>query len=125
MRNPLEHTPPSQGEKRVDMMLWTGLLLGPLAMGVNTIVGYTVAHWTCDTNQKKFSYLVSGIDIAVCLLAISISWAMHRQLNGAGEDSPIDGRRTFMAKIAILLSMISLLLIVAQTINLIMLHPCD
>jgi hypothetical protein len=125
MRNPLEHTPAAPAEKRDDLLLWTGLLLSPLAMGMNTIVGFTVAHWTCDTNQKKFSFLVSAIDLALSICAFFISFSLHRQYQDANDEVPIDGRRVFMAKLAMLLSMLSALLVIAGTLAVLTIHPCD
>src|SRR3954447_14828898 len=125
MRDPLMHTPPAPEEKRDDALLWLGLLLCPLAMGVNTIVGFTVAHWTCDTNQKKFSYLVSGIDLALCICAFLISFALYRRHSDASDEIPIDGRRVFMAKVSMLLSLLATLLVIAGTLAVFALHPCD
>ena len=125
MRDPLMHTPPAPQERRNDALLWTGLLLCPLAMGVNTIVGFTVAHWTCDTNQKKFSYLVSAIDLAFCVCAFLISISLYRRYSEASDDIPIDGRRAFMAKLSLLLSVLATLLVIAGTLAVFMLNPCD
>ena len=125
MRDPLAPLAPAPAEKRSDAWLWTGLLLGPVAMGINTIVGFTVAHWTTDTAQKKFSYLVSAIDFVLCVVAFVISLWMHRQFQDANDVAPIDGRRQFMAKVAMLLSILSALLVIAGTIAVITLHPTD
>jgi hypothetical protein len=125
MREPLTPGEPARAEKRSDAWLWTALLLGPIAMGVNTVVGYTVAHWTTDTAQKKFSYLVSAIDFVLCVCAFLISLSIHRQFRDANDMAPIDGRRQFMAKMAMLLSALSALLVIAGTIAVITLHPTD
>jgi len=125
MRDPLTHTPAAPEEKRSDALLWTGLLLCPLAMGINTIVGFTVAHWTCDTNQKKFSYLVSAIDLVLCICAFLISFALYRKYGEANDEIPIDGRRAFMAKLSMLLSVLATLLVIAGTLAVFTLYPCD
>lgn len=125
MRNPFERAEPSSLEKRTDAALWAALLLGPLAMGVNTVVGYTVAHWTTDTAQKKLSFLVSTIDFALCIFAFLIASSIHRQFRDADELAPIDGRRFFMSRLAMLLSVLSALLVIAGTIAVVMLHPTD
>ena len=125
MRDPLSPVEPAPAEKRTDVWLWTGLLLGPVAMGINTIVGFTVAHWTTDTAQKKMSFLVSAIDFALCILAFLISFSIHRQFQGADDIAPVAGRRQFMAKVAMLLSVLSALLVIAGTIAVITLHPTD
>lgn len=125
MRDPRTVTEPSQAEKRNDVWLWVGLLLGPVAMGINMTVGYTVAHWTADTAEKMPSFLVSAIDFCLCLLGFLISRSMHRQFQDAKDDAPINGRRQFMGKLAMALSLLSALLVVAGTLALIMLHPTD
>jgi len=125
MRDPLAPAEPARAEKVTDAWLWTGLLLGPVAMGVNTIVGFTVAHWTTDTAQKRFSFLVSAIDFALCVCAFLISLWNYRQFQGTDDMAPIDGRKYFMAKLAMLLSLLSALLVIAGTIAVITLHPTD
>lgn len=125
MRNPLDPAAPSPTEKREDMFLWVALLLSPFAMGINTIVGFIVAHWTNDTAQKRYSYLVSAIDFALCILAFLLSSHYSSRLHEIEDDIPIDGRRVFMAKLSMLLSVLSALLVIAGTIAVFTLHPTD
>lgn len=116
---------PTPAEKRSDLMLWIALLLSPLAMGVNTIVGFTVAHWTTDTAHKRFSLLVSAIDFLISLCAFTISLTYHRKLREFDDLQPMGGRRYFMAKLSMLLSVLSALLVIAGTIAVLTLHPTD
>ena len=125
MRDPLAATDPAPEEKRTDAWLWMGLLLGPVAMGLNTMVGYTAAHWTTDTAQKKFLFLISAIDFVLCLFAFLVSSSIQRQFQQADMQAPIDGRRQFMARLAMLLSVLSGLLVIAGTLAAVMLHPTD
>ena len=55
-------------ERSLDGKLWIGMLLGPLAAGINTIVGFTVAHWINDVGRKRSGFLVSAIDFALCIV---------------------------------------------------------
>lgn len=125
MRNPLEHTPPDPAERRSDLWLWMAFLLSPLAMGVNTIIGYTVAHWTSDTGRKHLSYLVSAIDLLLCVCAFLISVSLYQRFRDVPEDVPIDGRRLFMAEVSILLSVMAALLVIAGTLAVAILHSFD
>ncbi len=125
MHDPIQVTEPAPVEKRADLWLWTALLLSPLAMGFNTIVGYTVAHWTADSGRKHFSYLVSAIDFLLCLFALGVSWSFYRKFRAADEVMPFDGRRVFMAKLSMLLSVIGMLLVIAGTLAVVTLHPFD
>jgi hypothetical protein len=124
MRNAGEAQPPIS-EQRADPLLWLALLLGPLAMGINTIVGFTVAHWVCDVSHKRTDVLVSGVDLLLCLLAFSLAIRFRRLFAGADENLPGDGRRYFMANLALMLSVVSVLVVIAGTIALFTLHPCD
>ena len=112
-------------ERRIDRLLWISLLLGPLAMGVNTVVGYTVAHWVCDVNRKKTAFIVSAIDFIVCLFALALAVALERRIPEAEDSLPRRGRRHFMAKMAILLSVLSILLVLGGTLAVSILRPCD
>lgn len=125
MRNPLQSAQPTSAEKRSDLLLWIALLLSPLAMGVNTIVGFTVAHWTTDTAHKSLPFVVSAIDFILCICAFVISLSFYRRFKAAEDVEPIDGRRAFMAKVSMLLSVLATLLVIAGTIAVITLHPTD
>src|SRR5437868_5974438 len=107
MRRANERTLPSGEEQRSDFLLWTAILLAPLAMGINTVVGFTVAHWTTDTNQKHFSYLISLVDLGLCVAGGLIGLRLQKHYNAADEIVPENGRRLFMSKIAILISVLT------------------
>jgi len=116
---------PAPPERRTDFLLWASILLNVLAMGINTIVGYTVAHWTSDTNRKHFSYLVSLLDFALCICGLLIASFLFRHYNNADELLPESGRRLFMSKMGILISFIAILLVLGQTLVVLMLHATD
>jgi MFS family permease len=123
---PEAHEPrPSPEQQRTDLLLWTAVLLSPLAMAINTIVGYTVAHWANDIASKRSSYLVSIVDFLVAIGALLLSLTLNRQLPEADESQPEAGRRRFMARIGMLLAAMTLLLIFAQTLAVISLRPSD
>lgn len=112
-------------DRRSDLLLWTSVSLGPFAMGINTMVGYTVAHWTADTNRKQFSYLVSAIDFALCICGLLLAVFLWKQYRGEDELQPENGRRFFMSKLGVLISLISILLVIGQTLVVLILHATD
>jgi hypothetical protein len=116
---------PDAAEQRKDLLLWIAVLLGPSSALINTIVGYTVAHWTCDVNYKRMSFLVSAIDFVLCLLAFGLSLSLFRNTPPVDEGQPEAGRRSFMAKSGMLLSLMSILVVIAGTAALLILNPCD
>ncbi len=111
--------------QRADLLLWIAVLLGPSVALINTIVGYTVAHWACDVNCKRMSILVSAIDFTLCLGAFALSSSLFRKIPAANESLPEAGRRSFMAKSGMLLSVMSVLVVIAGTAALLILSPCD
>jgi hypothetical protein len=116
---------PTAAEQRKDLLLWIAVLLGPSSALINTIVGYTVAHWACDVNYKRMSFLVSVVDFVLCLCALALSSWLFRELPAADESQPEAGRRSFMAKSGMLLSVMSILVVIAGTAALLILNPCD
>jgi MFS family permease len=120
-----QETHPNAAAEKSDLLLWIALLLGPFAALGNTIVGYTVAHWTCDVNYKRMSFLVSAIDFVLCLCAFALASWLFRKITAADETVPEDGRRSFMARCGMLLSVMSVLVVIAGTAVLFILNPCD
>jgi hypothetical protein len=119
-----EPRPTAAGQK-TDLLLWIAVLLGPSAALINTIVGFTVAHWACDVNYKRMSFVVSAIDFVLCLCAFALSFSLFRNIPPVDESQPEVGRRSFMAKSGMLLSVMSTLVVIAGTAALLILNPCD
>jgi hypothetical protein len=120
-----QETRPAAAEQRKDLLLWIAVLLGPSSALINTIVGYTVAHWACDVNYKRMSFVVSAIDFVLCLCAFALSFSLFHNTPPADESQPEAGRRSFMAKSGMLLSVMSVLVVIAGTAALLILNPCD
>jgi hypothetical protein len=116
--------PPSPAEARVDRMLLGSILLSPLAVGINTIVGYTVAHWAIAVNRKTENYAVAVFDLALCLVAVALAWRAQSSLSEL-SDATQDDRRKFMATLGILLSGFCAIVVVASTVALVTLLPSD
>jgi hypothetical protein len=70
-------------------------------------------------------YLVSVADFILATGALLLSLTLNRQLPSADETQPEAGRRKFMARLGMLLAVITLLLIFAQTLAVITLRPSD
>lgn len=77
---PEAHEPrPSPAQQRPDLLLWTALLASPLAMGINAVIGYTVAHWVNDIASKRSAYLVSLVDFILAAGGLLLSFSLNRQ----------------------------------------------
>ena len=115
----------SPADRRLDRQLLLSLTLSPLAAGINTIVGFTVAHWITITAYKRTGYL--GLDRLFHFVPIAavLAWDGRRRSPASDETLPEDGRRLFMAKLALLLSALCALVVLAGTLVLITLRPND
>jgi hypothetical protein len=116
---------PSEQEQHIDRMLLSSILLCPVAVGINTVVGFTVAHWTVAVNRKSSSYLVSIVDLALCAAAGLLAWRANAQLAAADDSIPELGRRKFMAGMGLALSCFSAIVVVAATLAVVILRPSD
>jgi hypothetical protein len=109
----------------VDRRLWFGFLLGPAAAGINTIVGYTVSHYACAQNHKLTLYIVTAVDLLLCLGGIMLATSARSAL-AEGSDKPVHHeRRSFLLAMAIGMCLFAALLTVAGTLAVAILHPCD
>src|ERR1700761_6428912 len=86
-------------DRQTDRALLWSLSLSPLAAGINTIVGFIVAHWITVVAYKRTGYLVSVFCFALCVLAAGLAGNAWRELILTDETFPEDGRRLFMSKL--------------------------
>jgi hypothetical protein len=115
----------SAADQRLDRQLLLSLTLSPLAAGINTIVGFVVAHWVTIIAYKRTGYLVSISCFTLCLVSAMLAWTGRRRLSNLDETLPLEGRRLFMAKLALLLSALCALVVLAGTLVLVTLRPSD
>jgi hypothetical protein len=117
------HIPPV--EQKLDRQLLLSLAISPLAAGISTVIGFTVAHWITIVAYKRTGYLVSASCFALCLVAALLAWSVRIRLATPDDALPEEGRRLFMAKLALLLSAFCALVVLAGTVVLIILRPSD
>jgi hypothetical protein len=115
----------SPADEKLDRQLLLSLTLSPLAAGINTIVGFIVAHWITISAYKRTGYLVSISCFVLCLGAALLASGARRRLADFDETLPEEGCRLFMAKLALLLSALCALVVLAGTLVLITLRPSD
>src|SRR4051812_37836027 len=93
--------PKSRG---VDVALWAGILVPLHAAGLNTIVGFMVAHHTCNANRKTSLVMVSIVDLVLAIASGVMANGLRSRFQGAADEQPEDGRRLFMANLGLLVS---------------------
>lgn len=112
-------------DRQTDRALIWSLSLSPLAAGINTIVGFIVAHWITIVAYKRTGYLVSAFCFALCVLAAGLAGNARRELILTDETFPEDGRRLFMSKLGMLLAALCAIVVLAGTLVLVTLGPSD
>ena len=121
--HPVSTTP----RTRPGRALGAGLFLPPIAVLANIEIGYALVPAACSAQSALPLHLVN----AVCLaLAIAGGLIARRILKAVGigweeEDGSPPARTHFLAGVAVLLSGISALVIVAQWMAVFLLDPCQ
>ena len=107
--------------------LWAGFLLGPIAWAKHLAVSYFLAGVACDSRWNLWLLFTSVTFLAMTAVGAWLAW---RSYNVTGREWPrgdADGvliRSRFLAVGGLILSALSALLIVAQTIPMLVLPPC-
>jgi hypothetical protein len=109
----------------VDVALWVGILLPLHAAGLNTIVGYIVAHHTCNANRKTSLVVVSVVDLVLAIGGGVMAAGLRSRFQNAEDEEPHDGRRLFMANLGLMIAGLCALLILGGLIATLTLSPCD
>jgi cytochrome c biogenesis factor len=107
--------------------LWAGLLLAPTAFLLNLGLAYGLVPTACSHHNRLLPHLVH----AICfLIAATGGFFALRSWRACGETWPGDeggtvGRSRFMAGLGLLLSLMFVLVILAQWIPSFVLDPCQ
>lgn len=108
-----------------DLLLWIAVILGPFAAFTNTFCGFMIAHWVNQVGSKTTSFLICLFDLLLSLIAAAMSLNLSRRFNTERDELPENGRRYFMANLAIMLAAFAIIVIIAQTLSTVILHPSD
>lgn len=107
--------------------LWAGVVLAPLAWSAHLLTSYVLAGVACGGSWNAALLAGSAVLAGVALTGAWFAW---RNYTATGREWPrgdLDGvliRSRLLAVGGLLLTAISLLLIVVQTIPMLVLKPC-
>ena len=121
----IDSPPKSPPLRRDDIALWAAILVPLHAAGINTIVGYMVAHHACNVNKKGALLTVPIIDLLLALGAGALAAKLRARFQQADDLQPEDGRRLFMANLGLLVSGLCVLIIIAGLLASVIVSPCD
>lgn len=126
MPSPTGIFPRSENES-LNLRLWAGVLLPPLAGGVNVIVGYIVSNYDCNVHNRRLVFLVNAICFALCAFAAWLAWDSRSKIESAGDDPSENLRRTrnFLRQLGVWFAGGFAILVLAGTLSTLILSPCD
>jgi hypothetical protein len=110
--------------------LWFGILCGPIAALANEQIEYVMESWSCgrfDAVSHILLHLVPLILIAVCVIAALVAWNARTEPVDASDEHAVDAdrsRRGFMSLLGVGLSVLGILVIVAEWIPVWYLNTC-
>ena len=109
------------------VLLWAGVLLGPLVVLTQLTVNYALVLWVCGTGQIWVLHSVSLLALLMTAATGFVAASNWFQLAAsASEDSggPIP-RSRFMAILGTLLSLLMSLVIIAMWVPVFLYGPCE
>ena len=118
--------------RRLELLQWTGLLVGALMWGTAHIAGYGATEATCNgaasvfgIDQHVWEGVLSGVTAAVALAAAAASVAVLVLTRDVSyEDDPPIGRVRFFAIAALLANVLFIAMIVLYAVGTAANTPC-
>jgi len=105
--------------------LWAGVLLPPFAWTVHLGIAYALSGGLCESRAMWPFYLLSAVTLGIAAAGGWIAHSIRRGTADEPEEAPNSrARGRFMALSGVLLSVIFMLAILAQTIPMFVLEPC-
>src|SRR4051812_19499950 len=107
------------------LVLWLGMLGGPLAWLTQFLLNYILVRWACAAGQT-WSLHVAGFSFLLCCLALAfLSWRSFRVISSlANQEDRAVVRGRFMATLGIWLSTLFALITAAQVAAAFLIDPC-
>jgi hypothetical protein len=107
--------------------LWLGLLLGPIAALLQLQTNYALVSTACTSGKAWPLHLVSLTGVLIALCAALVSYRCWVRLGASWDEEPAGtvGRARFMSAVGILISLLMLLVNIAQWIPVFIYGPCQ
>jgi hypothetical protein len=106
--------------------LWTGILAGPIAWGIDLEASYALVHWTCTTQRVDVLHGISVLALLITAGGAAVSWlALQEARRAQMDDGSERARARFMAILGISTSVLFAMAIVAGAIPRWVLDACQ
>jgi hypothetical protein len=118
---------PGDEDESINRRLWIGIVLPPIAGGINTLVGYMVSNYDCNVHNLHLVLLVNGLSALLCAIAGVAAYSTRRKFEKRADDGSesLLHTRRFMMCLGLALTIGFLLFITAGTTSTFLLRPCD
>ena len=115
-------------ERKGKLSLWTGVLGGAVAWGIQLQLGYVLSRFSCPRHWVTVMHHVSTFLLLAaavwCTLLALRDWnRAGRDLSG-GSDAGVTGRSRFLSGLGVLTSGLFSLVIAAQWVPVFFISPC-
>ncbi|MEG9437900.1 hypothetical protein JAO29_17265 [Edaphobacter sp. HDX4] len=126
MPQPFSIFPGTENES-LNFKLWLGVLLPPVAGGLNTVVGYMVSNYSCNVHNRHLVMLVNAIAFGLCVIAAITTTSVRTRVEQPTDDlSPsLLHTRRLLLYLGYWFAAGFALFILAGTISTFILRPCD
>jgi hypothetical protein len=81
------------------LLLWAGVLAGPIAWAADLGISYAIVKWSCGHQNAAVLHLMTLVALAVIAGGTYASW---RVLSLASGDVPLDGPPTHAGPVVVL-----------------------
>lgn len=108
------------------MLLWTGILAGPLAWAIDLEASYALVKWSCATHRSDALQLITVGALALTGAGAAVAWAAWRRtVREGGHEGRREQRARFMAVLGLTSSALFAITIVAGAVPHWMLDACQ
>lgn len=118
---------PGDEDEGINFRLWLGVLLPPVAGGIDTVVGYIVSNYDCNVHNRHLVLTVNLLSALLCIAGGLSAMSTRRRIEQKADDSSesLLRSRQFMMQLGLWFTAGFLILIFAGTLSTFLLHPCD
>lgn len=116
----------AEGDERAPVMQWFALGLAPAAYAVHLQIGYVLIPWACSTGQHLWLHVVGVASVVLALYGTLLGFRVARRSDDAAHDGGGAVPRTrFLGDVALGVSALLTLILLAQWLASFVLSPCQ
>jgi hypothetical protein len=108
------------------LLLWAGVLLGPIAWALDEGLSYSMAQHACSTGHTYVLYVITGLCLLLAIVGALIARGQLAIVGPGSDDGAGPHHRSWwMSWLGIALGLGFSLVIIAMAVPKLLLSPCD